>query len=53
MRNYGSNNANGIDALQLENGWALRNEANAQNRARYARDLAQAIAQFYRTYLAQ
>jgi N-formylglutamate amidohydrolase len=50
VRNYGSNNANGIDALQLENGWDLR-RGNGQ--VTFARDLAEAIAQFYRTYLAR
>ena len=50
VRNYGSNNANGIDAIQLENGWALR---RGQGVARFARDLANAIAGFYGEYLLQ
>ena len=49
VRHYGSNNQNGIDALQLENGWVLRREG----RARFAQELAQAIAQFYLNYLVQ
>lgn len=47
--NYGSNNANGIDALQLENGWDLRRD----DRAQFSQDLAEAIAGFYAEYLVQ
>ncbi len=46
---YGSNNDNGIDAIQLENGWELRRSG----RAVFAKELAEAIATFYRTYLAR
>ena len=46
---YGSHNANGIDALQLENGYVIRRA----ERARFARDLAEAIVHFYIGYLAQ
>jgi N-formylglutamate amidohydrolase len=49
--NYGSNNANGIDAIQLENGWELRNDRHIPNRVRFARDLAEAIVGFYNNYL--
>lgn len=45
--NYGSNNANGIDALQLENGWNLRRS----DREEFSQDLAEAIAGFYAEYL--
>ncbi len=47
---YGSNNADGIDALQLENGWDLR---RGNGLPRFAKELAQAIAQFYGSYLAR
>ena len=50
VRNYGSNNANGIDAIQLENGWKLRRD---EGLPRFAHDLAEAIVDFYREYLAQ
>jgi N-formylglutamate amidohydrolase len=47
VRAYGSNNANGIDALQLENGWTLRRNGRDQ----FAQDLADATVHFYREYL--
>ena len=47
--NYGSNNASGIDAIQLENGWDLRRG----DRVQFSHDLAEAIAGFYSEYLLQ
>lgn len=46
---YGSHNQNGIDALQLENGWELRRDG----RAKFSKDLADALVQFYGAYLIQ
>ena len=46
---YGSKNADGIDAIQIESGTDLR--LPAKNRKKYAHALAQAIATFYRTYI--
>lgn len=43
---YGSNNANGIDAIQLELGTFLRNNDSA-----FVENLAGGIVQFYRNYL--
>ncbi len=43
---YGSNNANGIDAIQLELGTFLRN-----NDSVFVENLAGGIVQFYRNYL--
>lgn len=48
---YGSHNADGIDAIQLETGWDLR-RAN-RNQAQFAQHLAEAIAGFYLNYLVQ
>lgn len=48
VRTYGSCNTNGIDALQCENGAALRNKRNLD---RVAADYVEAIAAFYRAYL--
>lgn len=45
VRTYGSNNADGIDAIQLEFG------ANMRREARVVDDVAEAIAVFYKTYL--
>lgn len=50
VRTYGSNNPDGIDAIQLEFGATLR--LDAANRRRLARDLAEAIAAFAAAYLA-
>ena len=44
---YGSHNAHGIDAIQLENGYYLRRRG--QNR--FSQDLAEALAGFYHVYL--
>jgi|GEM_PF-1522709 len=44
---YGSHNENGIDALQLESGWTLRRSG----RSEFAKDLAKALIDFYKTYL--
>ncbi len=49
VRHYGGHNEQGIDALQLELGWDLR-RADC-SRDSFARQLAQAIAQFYASYL--
>ena len=49
VRHYGSNNGNGIDALQLENGSYHRNAG----RAKFAQDLGEAITEFYFNYLTQ
>lgn len=48
VRTYGSGNTNGIDAIQLENGTALRNKRNLE---RTAADYVDAIAAFCRAYL--
>lgn len=48
VRNYGSNNSNGIDAIQLESGWKLRRGQGLYN---FARDLAEALIGFYHNYL--
>ncbi len=45
VRTYGSNNRDGIDAIQLEFGASLRKDP------RVIDDLAESIAVFYRTYL--
>jgi N-formylglutamate amidohydrolase len=45
VRTYGSNNADGIDAIQLEFGANLRREP------RVVDDVAEAIAVYYKTYL--
>lgn len=45
VRTYGSNNANGIDAIQLELG------ANLRTTPRFVDELAEAIAIYYRAYL--
>lgn len=47
VRTYGSNNENGIDALQLELGSKLRRA----NRKKFAKDLAAAIFTFQQQYL--
>jgi len=47
---YGSSHTNGIDALQCEFGTALR--LNEAHRARLANDVAEAVAAYYRAYLA-
>lgn len=44
---YGSHNRDGIDAIQLENGWALRNSERAQ----FSENLARAIVDFCEHYL--
>lgn len=46
---YGSQNANGIDAIQLENGWDLRRS----QRDRFAQNLAESLTGFYLHYLVQ
>lgn len=43
---YGSHNSDGIDAIQLEIG------SNLRKSPKFARDLAQAMAAFYKSYLA-
>lgn len=43
---YGSHNSDGIDAIQLEIGSSLRKDP------KFTKDLAQAIAMFYKSYLA-
>lgn len=48
VRTYGSSNTNGIDAIQLENGSALRNKRNLE---RASADYVEAIAAFCRAYL--
>jgi N-formylglutamate amidohydrolase len=48
VQNYGSHQALGIDAIQLEFGGSLRSRANLE---RTARDLAQSIEVFAREYL--
>ena len=48
VQNYGSHQALGIDAMQLEFGSSLRSRANLE---RTARDLAQSIEAFAREYL--
>lgn len=45
---YGSQNPNGIDAIQLENGCDFRRGSGL---TRFARDLAEAIVGFYKHYL--
>lgn len=44
---YGSHNTKGIDALQIENGWALRRS----KRPKFVQDLAKALVDFHKTYL--
>lgn len=46
---YGSGSPNGIDAIQIESGTGLRTPE--AKREKYARDLATAIASFYRIYI--
>jgi N-formylglutamate amidohydrolase len=46
VQTYGSNNRDGIDAIQVELG------ANLRRTPRFVDDLAEAIAVYYRTYLA-
>jgi N-formylglutamate amidohydrolase len=43
---YGSHNSDGIDAIQLEIG------SNLRKNPKFAKDLGQAIAKFYKSYLA-
>lgn len=47
VRTYGSNNENGIDAIQIELGYKLRRI----DRQKFAKDLAQAIFTFLEKYL--
>jgi len=47
VRTYGSNNENGIDAIQIELGYKLRRI----DRKKFAKDLAQAIFTFLEKYL--
>lgn len=46
---YGSNNADGIDAIQIEIGWDLRED---DVRPQFVRAFAKAIVEFYKEYLA-
>lgn len=45
---YGSHQGQGIDAIQLENGWELRRGGRNQ----FAQDLAESLVRFYLEYLA-
>jgi hypothetical protein len=50
VRAYGSQNANGIDAIQIEAPRKCRDGAGGQ--AQFVKDLAAAVAAFYKEYLA-
>jgi N-formylglutamate amidohydrolase len=52
LRAYGSQNPDGVDAIQIETGRDIRGEGPAgKNFQKYCKDLAESISTFYRAYL--